>query len=34
MLTVEEALKKILDEVDILEAVPVPILESLGQVLA
>ncbi len=34
MLTVEEAIKKILDEVDTLEAVQVPILESLGQVLA
>jgi molybdopterin molybdotransferase len=34
MLTVEEALKKILDEVSALEAVQVPVLESLGQVLA
>ena len=34
MLTVEEAIKKILDEVDTLDIVSVPILESLGQVLA
>jgi molybdopterin molybdotransferase len=34
MLSVEEALQKILDEVDMLEAESVPILESLGQVLA
>ncbi len=34
MLSVEEALQKILDEVDILEAESVPVLESLGQVLA
>jgi len=34
MLTVEEALQKILDEVDILEAESVPILDALGQVLA
>ncbi len=34
MLTVEEALQKILNEVDTLEAEPVPILDTLGQVLA
>ena len=34
MLSVEEALQKILDEVDILEEETVPILELLGQVLA
>jgi molybdopterin molybdotransferase len=34
MLTVEEALHKILEEVDTLEAEPVPILDALGQVLA
>jgi len=34
MLSVEEALQKILDKVDILEEETVPILESLGQVLA
>jgi len=34
MLSVEEALQKILDEIDILEEETVPILESLGQVLA
>jgi molybdopterin molybdotransferase len=34
MLSVEEALQKILDAVDVLEAESVPILESLGQVLA
>jgi molybdopterin molybdotransferase len=34
MLTVEEALKKILAEVHVLEAESVPIMESLGQVLA
>ena len=34
MLTVEEALEKILGEVDALEAEPVPILDTLGQVLA
>lgn len=34
MLSVEEALQKILDRVDILEEETVPILESLGQVLA
>jgi molybdopterin molybdotransferase len=34
MLSVEEALQKILNEVDILEEESVPILESLGQVLA
>jgi molybdopterin molybdotransferase len=34
MLSVEEALQKILDEVDVLETESVPILESLGQVLA
>jgi molybdopterin molybdotransferase len=34
MLSVEEALQKILDEVDALEEETVPILESLGQVLA
>jgi molybdopterin molybdotransferase len=34
MLSVEEAIQKILDEVAILEPVSVPILESLGQVLA
>ncbi len=34
MLSVEEALQKILDEVDALEEESVPILESLGQVLA
>ena len=34
MLSVEEALQKILDEVDILEEKTVPILELLGQVLA
>jgi molybdopterin molybdotransferase len=34
MLTVEEALQKILDEVDVLEEETVPILETLGQVLA
>jgi molybdopterin molybdotransferase len=34
MLSVEEALQKILHEVNVLEAESVPILESLGQVLA
>jgi len=34
MLSVEEALQKILNEVDVLEGETVPILESLGQVLA
>jgi len=34
MISVEEALEKILKEVNVLEAAPVPILESLGQVLA
>ncbi len=34
MISVEEALEKILGEVNVLEAAPVPILESLGQVLA
>ncbi len=34
MISVEEALEKILGEVSVLEAAPVPILESLGQVLA
>lgn len=34
MLTVEEALKNILDEVDVLEDEPVAILDSAGQVLA
>jgi molybdopterin molybdotransferase len=34
MLSVEEAIQKILDEVATLEPVSVPILESLGQVLA
>ena len=34
MLSVEEALQKILNEVNVLEAESVPILESLGQVLA
>jgi molybdopterin molybdotransferase len=34
MISVEEALEKILQEVNTLEAEPVPILESLGQVLA
>jgi molybdopterin molybdotransferase len=34
MLTVEEALEKVLQEVDVLEAESVPILDSLGQVLA
>jgi molybdopterin molybdotransferase len=34
MLSVEEALQKILAEVNVLEAESVPILESLGQVLA
>jgi molybdopterin molybdotransferase len=34
MLSVEEAIQKILDEVNILETESVPILESLGQVLA
>jgi molybdopterin molybdotransferase len=34
MLSVEEALQKIIDEVNVLEAEYVPILESLGQVLA
>jgi molybdopterin molybdotransferase len=34
MLSVEEALKKILDEVDVLGTEYVPLLESLGQVLA
>ncbi len=34
MISVEEALEKILSEVDVLEAETVPILESLGQVLA
>jgi molybdopterin molybdotransferase len=34
MLSVEEAIQKILDEVDVLETESVPILESLGQVLA
>ena len=34
MISVEEALQKILDEVDVLETEPVPILEALGQVLA
>jgi molybdopterin molybdotransferase len=34
MLSVEEALQKILDAVDVLEIESVPILESLGQVLA
>jgi molybdopterin molybdotransferase len=34
ILSVEEALKKILDEVTVLETESVPILESLGQVLA
>ena len=34
MLSVEEALEKILNEVDTLEAESVPILDSLGQVLA
>ncbi len=34
MLTVEEALQKILAEVDVLETESVPILEALGQVLA
>jgi molybdopterin molybdotransferase len=34
MLTVEEAIQRILDEVDVLEAAPFPLLETLGQVLA
>jgi molybdopterin molybdotransferase len=34
MLSVEEALQKILSEVDVLEAESAPIMESLGQVLA
>jgi molybdopterin molybdotransferase len=34
MLSVEEALQKILNEVNVLEAESVPIMESLGQVLA
>jgi molybdopterin molybdotransferase len=34
MLTVEEALEKVLQEVDVLEAESVPLLDSLGQVLA
>jgi molybdopterin molybdotransferase len=34
MLTVEEAIQKILDEVNVLEVVSSPILETLGQVLA
>jgi len=34
MISVEEALEKILQEVDALEEKPVPILDSLGQVLA
>jgi molybdopterin molybdotransferase len=34
MLTVEEAIQKILDEVDVLETASFPILETLGQVLA
>ena len=34
MLSVEEALEKILNEVDVLEEEIVPILDSLGQVLA
>ncbi len=34
MISVEEALQKVLDEVDILEAESVPILDTLGQVLA
>lgn len=34
MISVEEALEKILQEVDALEEEPVPILDSLGQVLA
>ncbi len=34
MLTVEEALEKVLQEVDVLEAEDAPILDSLGQVLA
>jgi molybdopterin molybdotransferase len=34
MLSVEEALEKILNEVDVLETESVPILETLGQVLA
>jgi molybdopterin molybdotransferase len=34
MLSVEEALQKILDEVNVLEAESVPILDSLGQVIA
>jgi molybdopterin molybdotransferase len=34
MLSVEEAIQKILDEVDVLETESVPILESLGQVVA
>ncbi len=34
MLSVEEALQKILNEVNVLEAETVPIMESLGQVLA
>jgi molybdopterin molybdotransferase len=34
MLSVEEAIQKILDEVEVLETESVPILESLGQVLA
>ncbi len=33
MLSVEEALKKVLDEIDVLEEETVPILDSLGQVL-
>ena len=34
MISVEEALEKILNEVETLEAETVPILDSLGQVLA
>jgi molybdopterin molybdotransferase len=34
VLNVEEAIQKILDEVDVLEAAPYPILETPGQVLA
>jgi molybdopterin molybdotransferase len=34
MLSVEEAIQKILDEVEVLETESVPILESMGQVLA
>ena len=34
MISVEEALEKILDEVDVLEPEEIPILDTLGQVLA